>query len=350
MEKGREYGIDFIRIYAMCLVIMGHIIGRGGVLTATPLGSTEHNIALFLKIFSLCSINIFGLISGYVGYGVKFNFFHIIKLWIQILFWTVLIALFFVVARGIPIHFDLVRITFLPITTKTYWYMTAYFIAYLLSPLINIFVKRTNDIILFGGAICMLFTVSVILTTSGNNAIWLCVLYFIGAIIRKIDIKKKSYIKIGVCGYLFCVVFTWLAAISKEAGTAVWNKFLWAIFGGRYDGIWPSSITMLLAALFILLVGMNIKLNSNATIIIKIITPSILSIYLIHVHPLIFDELADVFSFMEDYTGLGIIGTTIGAVCFIFIGCIFLDFGRRKLFTYVDKVVAERRGRKSISN
>lgn len=30
MEKGREYGIDFIRIYAMCLVIMGHIIGRGG--------------------------------------------------------------------------------------------------------------------------------------------------------------------------------------------------------------------------------------------------------------------------------------------------------------------------------
>ena len=343
MEKGREYGIDFIRIYAMCLVIMGHIIGRGGVLAATTLGLTKHNIALFLKIFSLCSINIFGLISGYVGYGAKFKFSHIVKLWLQILFWTVLIALFYIVTRGIPILFDLVRITFLPIMSKTYWYMTAYFIVYLLSPLINILVKRTNDMILFGGAICILLTFSVILTTSGNNAIWLCALYFIGAIIRKKDIKKKSCLKVGVCGYLLCVVVTWFMAISKETGTVVWNKSLWALFGGRYDGIWPSSITMFFAAFFILLVGINIKLYSKAIIIIKKVTPSILSIYLIHVHPLIFDELADAFSFMEDYTGLGIIGATIYVVCFIFIGCIFLDFGRRKLFTYVDKVIKERK-------
>ena len=32
MKKERKYGIDVIRIYAMFLVIMGHIIGHGGYL------------------------------------------------------------------------------------------------------------------------------------------------------------------------------------------------------------------------------------------------------------------------------------------------------------------------------
>lgn len=323
MQKEREYGIDLVRIYAMFLVIMGHIIGQGGVLAAIPLGSLEHNVALFLKIFSLCSINIFGLISGYVGYGTKFKISHIIKLWLQILFWTVLIAAFFIMIYGIPMDLQLVRITFLPIMTKTYWYMTAYFIAYFLSPLINFVVKKSNNIVLYTGAICILFTISVILTTSGNNAIWLCVLYFIGATIRKTDIKNKNCTKIWgyVGGYLFCVVVTWLMVIYQETEIVFVNKFLWAIFGGRYDGIWPSSLTMFFSALFILFTGIHIKPSSKSIVAIKVVTPSILSIYLIHVHPLIFEKFNDAFSFMKDYTGLGIIGLTICVACFIFIIC-----------------------------
>lgn len=78
-----------------------------------------------------------------------------------------LIAAFFIVIKGIPINLQLAGITFLPIVTETYWYMTAYFIVYFLSPLINCG-KKASNIVLYGSGICILFIVSVILTTSGN--------------------------------------------------------------------------------------------------------------------------------------------------------------------------------------
>ena len=83
----------------------------------------------------------------------------------------------------------------------------------------------------------------------------------------------------------------------------------------------------------------------KSIVVIKRVTPLILSIYLIHVHPLIFGEMGGAFSFMRNYTSLGIIGCTLCAVCFIFIVCALLDFGRYKLFMYVEQVVVEKWGK-----
>ncbi len=67
----REYGIDLMRVFGMILVIIGHIVGAGGVVEVSEIGTSQHYTAVFLQAFSMCSINIFGLISGYVSYGKK---------------------------------------------------------------------------------------------------------------------------------------------------------------------------------------------------------------------------------------------------------------------------------------
>lgn len=93
----------------------------------------------------------------------------------------------------------------LPITSKTYWYITAYFTVWIVSPLLNIIVERVYTAFIWICLLASLFVLSVVITTSGNNAMWLSLLYVIGATIKKSDFGNKSNLLTGVSGYLLSV-------------------------------------------------------------------------------------------------------------------------------------------------
>ena len=68
MEKKRNTGLDVCRTAAMAGIIMIHIIRAGGVL---PTGLQHYNSAAwvteFTRICVLCSVNLFGILTGYFG-------------------------------------------------------------------------------------------------------------------------------------------------------------------------------------------------------------------------------------------------------------------------------------------
>ena len=73
MER-RNYGIDLLRMLAMWMVIILHILNKGGVLSAAAPLSAGYEAAKLLEAGAYCAVNCYGLISGYVGVQHRFRY------------------------------------------------------------------------------------------------------------------------------------------------------------------------------------------------------------------------------------------------------------------------------------
>lgn len=96
--KGRNYGIDLLRIGSMFMIVLLHILGAGGMLGATSYHVSFNRILWLIEIACYCAVNCYAIVSGYVGYKQKFKFTNIIVLWLQVFFYTFLINLVFWIA------------------------------------------------------------------------------------------------------------------------------------------------------------------------------------------------------------------------------------------------------------
>ena len=91
----RNYGIDFLRIISMFMIVILHILGNGGILASVQTGSVKYHLTWFMEIASYCAVNCYALISGYVGIYSKHKLSNIFYLWIQVIFYTLSITLLF---------------------------------------------------------------------------------------------------------------------------------------------------------------------------------------------------------------------------------------------------------------
>ena len=73
MEQ-RNRGIDLLRMTAMWMVVILHILNKGGVLAAAAPLSAGQGTARLLETAAYCAVNCYGLISGYVGVQRRFRY------------------------------------------------------------------------------------------------------------------------------------------------------------------------------------------------------------------------------------------------------------------------------------
>ena len=89
--KQRNFGLDLLRMAAMFLVAVLHVLGAGGVLdSAAPL-SPDYMTAWLLETAAFCAVNCYALLSGFVGLGGRFRYANLALLWCQVAFYTLLI-------------------------------------------------------------------------------------------------------------------------------------------------------------------------------------------------------------------------------------------------------------------
>ena len=72
--KKRNYGIDLLRLVAMYMIVILHVLGNGGVLEAT--NGLKNSLAWFMEIGSYCAVNCYAIISGYVCYHEQEKEYH----------------------------------------------------------------------------------------------------------------------------------------------------------------------------------------------------------------------------------------------------------------------------------
>ncbi|MDO5138181.1 MAG: hypothetical protein Q4D71_06920, partial [Oscillospiraceae bacterium] len=72
MEDKRNYGIDCLRILCMIMVACHHILYHGGILERAIHFPGSYQAAWALNIGVYCAVNVYGMISGYVGHAERY--------------------------------------------------------------------------------------------------------------------------------------------------------------------------------------------------------------------------------------------------------------------------------------
>lgn len=335
----RHYGIDALRILSMFMIVSLHILGKGGVLENTVLFSKQYHAAWFLETAAFCAVNCFALCSGFVGIQSKFRYSRIVLLWLQVIFYTLTIALLFSILSPELVTKDSWFNSFFPIMTGQYWYMTAYFGMFFFIPLLNSIVDTVprRQMKFFMLAVFVLFcTLPNILQADpfqlngGYSMLWLCILYIIGGYIQKYDIIDLMKRRTAAIGFFAAVFFTWASKIAIERITL--HYFAEPEFGSTFLDYTSPTILLAAICLFIFFAKTEYR-NKAVTKIISVFAPAALGVYIIHVNPFLFHHHLKGFaaSFANDNFIIMTI-EVLGSAFIIYSICSVIDILRIKLF------------------
>lgn len=279
MEK-RNYGIDLLRLVLMYMVCILHVLAQGGILGSYQAGTPAYSVFWLMEICAYCAVDGFALISGYMATDKPARFSKLIDMWFQVFFYSFVLTAVLAISglsKGTAIGSMLENA--LPVTFKAYWYFTAYFAAFFFTPMISRYVSQISEstarkylLVLF-----LLFSVmehysAPFKTQSGYSAIWLIVLYFIGALSKKCSLfqKKKSIFLILL--WLFCIGVTWLALILL----------------GKSKLISFVSPTILLAGLVMVVLFSRISIPGK---VIRKLSPLAFGVYLFQLNKVVWQKL-----------------------------------------------------------
>ncbi len=297
LKNDRIIGVDIAKIVAMVLVVALHINSFGLPYLGDELPGLGYILlrSFLDATFGAC-INIFAIASGYVGIMSSFKLSRIIKLWIQVVFTGLLVLVCIDFFAGINVYSKDYMKACVPIGTRQYWYMTAYFMLCFVAPLVNAGIKaldekRLRHIILI--LLCVICGESLVCSAGalgvegGYSFEWLLVLYVVGAYIRLYHPIGKSKLVLlgGVC--LCAMIVGWVPPIVNKITMLIGLRTTSLLGFGGYT----SPFTALMAiCIFELCLKIRIESEKRKRAI-SYISSATLGVYLIHVQPVFFRDV-----------------------------------------------------------
>lgn len=146
-EKKRMANYELLRLVSMMMVVVLHFLSHSDRLLAVehPIGGVRL-LGSLIEAFCLVAVNTFVMLSGYLGVNGNFRIGKAFSLYLQILFYSLLIPLVLTLL-GAPTEiktkgfYGLIQYVF-PIEAEHYWFATSYFLLYLISPALNAAVRH----------------------------------------------------------------------------------------------------------------------------------------------------------------------------------------------------------------
>ena len=337
----RNYGIDILRMLSMYMVIILHIMGQGGLLDKAVPGYNHYYRIWFFEIASYCAVNCYALVSGYVMVNSRFKLSNLAYLWLQVFFYS--FGITFVYQLFILNDINIVELikSALPVYKKSYWYFSSYFGMFFFIPMINNFVKSLNRksaafcifLIFMMYSVCHTFAKTDIYNLNrGYSTLWLSLLYFTGACIKYHGVfevnRKNHYLWLLV--YIISIVITFVSKVYLDSGKSVSIRKLYdANFLIKY-----TSPTIFISAIGLLLFFAGMEINSGGTRnIINKLSPLSFSVYLIHVHPVLWrNYFKNSMIWCADLPHGGFELTVLCIAVTIFISCMVVDTLRKAIF------------------
>lgn len=324
LKPTRNYGVDTLRVLSMLMIVVAHICTQGGLLTAADASGMGKYAAWALRIFMIADVNCFALITGYVSVDSRFRASRPIALWLQLFAYSVGISAIFRIF-GIS-AFEPMK-TFLPVLSGRWWYMTAYFGIVFLLPFMGTLYdhisRRQASLLVL--ALVILFSLlpsatnkDIFRLQQGYDMAWLGVLALIGGYLKRFEPFKNIR-----RGWLLVYVFCMLCICA-------W-KFIAKSSPDRFIGF--TSVFALVGAIALLLFFSRIRIAPAVKKAAKLLGPVTLGVYLIHVHPCVWNfVLGGLFAPLGKLNFLLIIPAAIGCAVGIFVVCAAVDWLRGKLF------------------
>lgn len=327
-KADRNMGIDELRIVAMFSIVILHILKHGGILENVT--GAQFYIVWFLESIVICSVDCYALISGYVGYSdlndQDINYRKALRLWMQVWFFSIVLYMLFSQGGGNVKEF---LKACLPITTNQYWYYTAYVGVFIAEPWINRLIARLSEEELrkFIGVILCVVVLYIPLVgvlydpfkvEGGYSALWLVLLYVIGALIKKTNLPEKySQDKFLVIAIL-CIALSFTLKILVPA-----QRIL----------VTYISPTTLIFSICMLVLFSKREVAGKMVNIISLLSSLTFGVYLVHDNITVRQKLiSNKFTWALDYSPIVTFGVVIAGGLIVFSLSAFVELFRQKLF------------------
>lgn len=343
LNPKRDYAIDLLRILSMLMIVCYHILHHPNLLPTRVRFTPGYDTVLFVELCLMCAVNVYTLISGYVGYGSRPRCSRLAELWLTVLCYSAGIMLYYYLFRPGSVPVSQLWRYFLPSLNHKYWFFSAYFVLFLFRPLLHAAVDHLSkrqlkyilmSLLLLLGLFAPLYT-SLTSTDSyginrGFSAWWMMVLYLVGAYIRKYDPFSETK------RWRYLAVFFATAAVSTALKLLIQLYAIRKMHNIRYFNAMffnYNSINLWVGAICLFLFFRGLKLKPLISRVVTFLTPMTFSVYLIHDHPLIRDRILK-----PAFIPLGKLSTPLlllsaaGISVLIYLACSAVDYLRVLLF------------------
>lgn len=283
----RESSFELLRIICMLFIIWGHLVNKYSV--QEPILGLNYLECHVIKSFTIVAVNVFVLISGY--FSISFKLLRILKLGQLTWFYSVALLLLTIISGWHSFNYSDFSFLF-PIFSMKYWFITTYIILYILSPCLNqlalsLSKDKFKSILLIGIFIIYIWhTMSFLLFTNrpiddaGYGVPNFIYLYLLGRYIKlhsNILEKKQNflllYVITSVSLFIFQLIYSLIVGFSF---TSLFSYNTIFVFFGSLS-------------LFIFFAKREIGYNS----FINNWAKYCLAVYIIHMHPLIWNKICD---------------------------------------------------------
>lgn len=340
-EKERNTNLDALRIISMLMVLTLHYLSKGGLLESKNVTENQYIIYWFLECLSIVAVNCYVLISGFFLVKSEFKMKKILKLWGEVLFYSVLVYVI-TITFGLK-EFNIIEAvkSCLPVITKRYWFVNSYLALYVLSPYINrlIMALKKEELKKMLLILIIIFSIMTVLpsemtldSTEGYGIIWFICLYLIGAYIKLyIEESKKKKNKYLFAYLVISIVLTigilFIQYISNKLGIKDVSKKLLAY----------NNFLVLMQSISLFLYFRNIEIKKECiNKIILLIAPLTFSVYIIHEQPIfssiLYTKLLQVDKFYNNQIGLPV---TIISIILVFVICVLIEKIRIKILNVI---------------
>lgn len=291
-EKKRMANLELLRCVAMMMVVVLHYLGKGGLLadlTGESLNVPEL-AAWLLEAFCIVAVNVYMFLSGYFLIGSSFRLSRLIRLWLQVWSYSVVLGLAGAlsgVMRGTEFDLHYLLTLCFPILMGHYWFLTAYFFLYLMLPLVGMAVKRmtkgqlqvTLGLLLF--VFCIMKSILPLrleMDAKGYDCLWYLCVFLTAAYVRRFGISALNrkwsgpVLYVGGCLGVFAGTLA-LRQVYLRTGSLerMLNMFL------EYNHVLPF-----LAAVGLFGIFYRIQVKGKAAAFVNKIAPYTLGVYLLH--------------------------------------------------------------------
>lgn len=285
MEK-RKSNIELLRIISMIMITLHHFSLYLGLYSNNSLGIQKNILGVFLFSLGKIGVNIFVIIGGYFLINSTFNVKKIVKLWLEIFFYSLSILIIGKIFRIQEFSMNESMKSIFPISFQRYWFASSYIYLLILTPILNFTIKKLSrnqhkNIIIIG---TILF--SLIYSTlygsigfgGGTDAIgilpWFILLYFIASYIKIYDIKIKNIKLKTLITFITFELFICIPKLLIEDNQTS-NNFIY--YYTRMNSIFVLLISI---EIFLIFKNMEIKTSNIINNIAKVSFP----VYLIQEH------------------------------------------------------------------
>ena len=334
----------------MLMVISLHFFGHGGVVEQTlQLWTPNWYIVQLIVGFCHVCVNCFILISGYFLCTSKFRLLKWVSIWIETMFYSVLIYLLLVAFGLVPFSVSELVKSFMVFTLSRYWFVTAYLLLMIISPFLNHAIAHMDQrshaaccavmFLVFSALHNIVYICDFAWMNNGSSMLGFAVLYIFAAYIKKyVSLSSISTGRAAIV-YVLCICI-----MVGERALAYWLTPL--IFGKPQltSVFYPyNSVTNIIGSIAFFLIFLKISsVGSALSKFLRLTAPVSFAAYLIHEQPVFRPVLWDWLTPYAYEQSIWLIPYMILCTTVIFLGSCMIEHLRLWVFrvTHLDTLIS----------